>query len=102
MGMILKQVIAKYTFWSNKPKYRFNKELKLVLKAEMQKGVYLLKNGRVIRSQNEKEPLKYFKHVKYAGNYFNYKNIRYLTTSTNLINTVFPLISTRLQISATL
>ena len=70
-------------FGPKKPKYRFKIELKLKLKAEMQKGVYLVKNGWVIRVQDEKELFKYFKHFKYAGNYYNYNNVKYLTISTN-------------------
>ena len=69
-------------FGPKKPKYRFKIELKLKLKAEMQKGVYLVKNGAVIRVQNEKGPFRCFKHVKYVGNYCNY-NIKCLTISTN-------------------
>ena len=64
-------------------------ELKLKLKAEMQKGRYLVKNGRVIRVQNEKGLFKCFKHVNYAGNYYNYNNIKYLTISTNQYR-IFP------------
>ena len=68
-------------FGSKKHKYQFKIGLKL--KAEMPKGVYFVKNNRVIRGQNEKGLFKCFKYVKFAGNYYKYSNIKYLTISTN-------------------
>ena len=47
------------------------------------KAVNFVKNGKVIRGENETGLFKCFKLVKYARNYCNYKNIRYLTISTN-------------------
>ena len=90
-------------FGPKKHKYhQFKVVLKLKLKAEMQKGVYFAKIGRLIRGKNEKGLFKCFKHIKYAGNYNNYKNIKYSTISTNLISTVYPLVSAGIQTSATL
>ena len=75
-------------FGPKKPKYWFKIEFKLKFKAEMQKEVYLVKNDREIRGQNEKGLFKCFKHVAYALNYYNY-NIKNLTIYTNWYH-VFP------------
>ena len=70
-------------FGPKKHKYQFKVVLKLKLKAEIQKGVYFAKIGRLIRGKNEKGLLKCLKHIKYAGNYNNYSNIKHSTISTN-------------------